>query len=194
MQRFAVAQTRRILRLFRQQEFRHLRFHVLNPPAPRAYSADNRSAEITFQNRDIELQPAPVRIVRHIEYKQHRHAEFRKLSRQIKIPLGISGVDDIQDQVNLLRQQFIECDFFFRRGGRQAVNTRQVNDFHFNGTDMAHSGFPLDRNPRIVPDMLVGSGEIIEYCSFPAIRVSSQRHPKFLLHNGSHLSCFIRKN
>ena len=37
---------------------------MLNPPAPRAYSADNRSAEITFQNRDIELQPAPERIVR----------------------------------------------------------------------------------------------------------------------------------
>ncbi|MPN26454.1 hypothetical protein SDC9_173879 [bioreactor metagenome] len=105
------------------------------------------------------------------------------MGSEIEISLRVSGVDHIENEVDVAIKQFMERDPLFGRRGREAVNPRQVDDFRLETVDFANSGFPLHGHTGIVAHMLTGSGESIEYGAFPAIGVAGKSDPEnFALH------------
>ena len=144
----------------------------------------DRSAEETAQLFKIEVQPALLRIVDHIEHQQHRQVKFGQLRGQVKVALGVAGVDDVQDQVDPAVQKLLKRDLLLRRGVRQTVNARQVDDLDLEIVDPAHAALAFDRHAGVVADMLPGAGQLVENRGFSAVRVTRERDPvNMLIHD-----------
>ena len=122
--------------------------------------------------------------ITHIHCQDHRNAELYQLCCQVKIPLQISAVDDIEDCVRPLLDQIIAGDDFLQCIRGQRINTGKVRDDHsVVFLQLSFLLFHCDAGP--VSDKLIGSCQCIEQCCLTAVRISGKSN------SYCHLCCFL---
>ncbi len=125
----------------------------------------------------IKFQPVFLGVIDHIEHQHHRQIQLGELRGEVKIPLGVAGIDHVEYQIDLSVQQLAEGNFLLRGRGGEAVDTRQIDELHGEILDPAGAAFPLDRDARIVSDMLPGTGQRVEDGGLAAVGIPGQSHP-----------------
>ena len=150
---------------------------LVDPLPGKSNRRDDRSAEKSAEFFKIKFQPAFFRVIDHIEDQHHRQIQLGELRGEVEVSLGVAGVDHVENHIDLTVQQLPERHLLLRRRGGEAVDARQVNQFHRKILNPAGSAFPFDGNPRIISDMLPGSSQRVEDGGLAAIGISGQRHP-----------------
>ena len=91
---------------------------IIHSVSGRTDRLDDRSSKKGGEFLEINLQPALLCIVDHVEHQHHRKIQLRQLRRQIQIALRISGINHVQNQIDPAVHQFPERHAFFRRRRR----------------------------------------------------------------------------
>jgi len=121
-------------------------------------------------------------LVAHIEGQYERHAQFHELDRKVQVPFEVRGVDNVHDHIGLFVDEKISCYQFLGGIGRQAVCPGQIDDLHFHIAIPTIAFFALDRDAGIIPYVLSGAGEFIEYSCLPRIGVACKGNDDLWFH------------
>ena len=126
----------------------------------------------------------------HVEHV-HRHdggqPQFQDLADEVQMPLEVRGIDDAEHDVDrpdvgLPLQEHLDGDHFVARSGRQAIKSRQIDQFEPPPLLLHPPGLLFDRDARIVADVLVDSHQGAEERRFARVRIADQgnRQRRFL--------------
>ena len=146
----------------------------------------DRASQSFLQPLHIDLNPALIQEIRHIQGDHYRDAEFQHLRGKIQISLDVRRIHQIQDRIRMILHQIITADDFFQCIWGEGINTRKVCDNDIL-LPFPSSFFLFHGNARPVSDILICACQSIKHGSFSAVRVSCQRN--FSCHN--HLPLFL---
>ena len=163
--------------------------------------SDHRHAQPLFQPGQINGISVAAHLVHHIEGHHHRPSQLQKLQCQIKVPLQIGGVHNVDDHVRLIPDDEIPGDDLLHGVGAEGIDARQVHDGHVavlirnrlallllpaHPPGEAHMGLSavvmvqhgagllLHRYAGPVAHVLVGAGQLIEKSGLSAVLVACQ--------------------
>ena len=125
---------------------------------------DHRHAELCLQSLGIEFQSVTLRQVDHVQRDDRRQPKLDQLQREAKMVVEVRRVDDDQQRVGcalalLAAEQHVARDRFVRAGGIQAVGARKIDHLDRSAVGKRQPArFPLNRDPRIIADLLPRAG------------------------------------
>ena len=73
--------------------------------------------EGVFQLLHVDFNAVPLSLVHHVEVQDKRDTVFHKLNRQEEVAGNVRGVDDVYDDVRLVRLEVVANNLFFLRAG-----------------------------------------------------------------------------
>ena len=121
---------------------------------------------------DIELVSSCFGLVAHIESEHEGYARFHELDREVKVPLKIGRIDDIDDHIGLLIHNEVPCYEFLGRIRGQTVSPGQVDKLEFHVFVPTVAFLALNGDAWIIAHMLPCTGQVIEDGSLSRIWIS----------------------
>lgn len=123
-----------------------------------------------FQFVDADRTAVGPYLIHHIQRQDHGNSQLHELHGQVQIALNIRGVDNIDDPGRPGFHQEIPGYNFLTGIGRQRINPRQIGNRSFrimaNGPVLS-----IDGDTGKIPDMLLGTGQLIKQGRLAAILV-----------------------
>ena len=127
------------------------------------------------------LVPGGKLVICHSESKEkinthhHRHADLGELRGEVEVALDVHAVHDVQDRGRLLVHEEVARDLLLQRVGGERVDARQI--LHDDVlVPLEPAVLLLHRHARPVPDVLVGSRQLVEERRLAAVRVARKRN------------------
>jgi hypothetical protein len=141
--------------------------------------ADDRNPETAREQGRVDGDPGPVRRIGHIERDDHGQAEVGHLRGEEKIAHHIGCIDHADYGVRFffaveVARQEIERHAFIGRRCRKAVSAGEIDKGEDAPATFPGSGFFFDRDTRVVPDFLAGTGQAVEKGRFARVRIADQ--------------------
>ena len=140
-------------------------FERVDPVFARSDHAHHGATEFARKRVEVDREAVLLGDVEHVHDDEHRDLHLDQLRREVEIALEIRGVDDVDDELGLARQDVVAGDAFVfarsvRRGDR--IDARQVDEVDRNGAVREAADFLVDGDARPVADFLVGAREGVE--------------------------------
>ena len=145
------------------------------PPALLRADAHDLAVEALFELREVDLVARALHEVHHVDGHHHRHADLGELRSEVEVALDVHAVHDVQDRGRLLVHEEVARDLLLQRVGGERVDARQV--LHDDVlVPLEPAVLLLHRHARPVPDVLVGSRQLVEERRLAAVRVARKRN------------------
>lgn len=97
-----------------------------------------------------------------------RQMQFHQLGSQVKIPLQVGGIDDIDDRIRCIQRQIIARDDFLDCVWGERIDARQIDDLRLAVMQQC-AGFLFDRNPGQLPTRWVEPVKWLNKVVFPLL-------------------------
>ena len=148
------------------------------------HNGHHRHAQGTAQPLDIHRAAVGAHLIHHVQRHHRRDPQLQQLQGQVKVPLNVGGVHNVDDAVRLLVQDEVPGDDLLLGVGPQGVDARQVHHRAvFLSLHLAH--LLVHGDPREIAHVLVGAGEGVEQGGLAAVLVSYQGQNHFPSTSGS---------
>ena len=145
----------------------------------------DRNSERRLQIVYADRAAVRAHLVHHIQRQDHRNPKLHELHGEVKIPLDVGGVDDIDNAARAgIQKEIARYDLFTRIRG-QRINTGQIG----------HGGFRMiadrtvlavDGDAGKISDVLIGARELIEKGRLAAVLIAGKgKGKRFSLRNGA---------
>ncbi len=141
---------------------------------------DHRHAQRRCQRGGIDPQAVARRHVDHVERQHHRAPELFELQHEAQMVFDVAGVGDHDQRVGqpfarLASQHDVARHLFVGAGRIEAVGAGQVDQFD-RAPVVQHqpSRMPLDRDARIIADLLPRAGQRVEQRGLAGIGIADQ--------------------
>ena len=142
---------------------------------------DDRHAELGGEPRDVDLDAAPLREIEHVEHQHHRAPGALELEHEAQREPQVGGVGDAQQEIGHALageppKHHVAGDLLVGAAAAQRIGAGQVDQVDAAaGRGEQQAGLALDRDARIVRDLLPAAGERIEQRGLAAVRRADQR-------------------
>lgn len=119
---------------------------------------DNRYLQAPGEFGRIEAQASPLGGVDHVQRQDQGNAQLEELDGQVKIPLPIRGIHDVDDYAGSVVDEEIPRHQFFQRVGCERIGAGQVHQSNLRAVQVAEAFLLFDRDAgvevtRILLDM-----------------------------------------
>ena len=152
---------------------------------------DHRHAKFAGQRRGIDYQPVARRQIDHVKRNHHRAAQFDHFQRKHQMLFKVRGIEHQHQHfgrrlTRKLAKDNLAGNLFIGTGSGQSVAAGQISQFNRLPRWQHQSpGLALNRDARIVGDLLPRSGQRIEQRAFARVRVADQRSAAPFAHAGA---------
>ncbi len=146
------------------------------PPLLGRGGADDRDAELLRQERDVDLQPHPLRLVHDVHHQDHRQPRLHQLEGHDQHPLQVAGVENVEHHVGALGQENFTGNPLLFGDGQDGIHAGGVDDLPGAPLEGGTAPGDLHRGARIVGNRHIGPGQGIEEHALPHVGVSHQGH------------------
>ena len=145
---------------------------LVDAAAARGHDAYHGAAQVLAQVLHVDAQAALLGQVHHVEGQHDGGLEFEQLDGEVKVPLQVRGVNDVDHDGRPLVEDVLPRDGFIDRQGAERVDTRQVHDANL-GVAVAIGSFQaFDGHAGPVAHALPRTGQIVEERGFAAIGIA----------------------
>ena len=140
------------------------------------YDTDHGHAEALLQQRQVERDAAPPRLIEQIHAYQHPMRQREDLQHKRKTALQTRGVADHDDGLCLARGEKVPGQRFFGRAGVQRIGAGQVDQRIAPRRALADAGGPRDGLAGPVAGVLPKPCKAVEERAFADVRAARERH------------------
>ena len=134
---------------------------------------DHGHAEHGFHFIDLEGTAVAGDFVHHIQGNYHRRLHLQQLHGKIEVTFDVGGVDDVDDGFGLLVQNKIPGNQLFTGIGRHGIDSGEIGNQSI-GLTPDYPVLTIYRNTGKIPDVLIGTGQLVEQGRLAAVLVSDQ--------------------
>ena len=124
----------------------------------------------------VQLVPAFLKLVVHIQSHHYARVHINQLSGQKQVALQIAGIHDIEHQVGLLVHNIIADVELFRRIFSEGIGARQVHKVYGITLMMECAYLGIYRDAAVVAHLLVKAGGKVEEGCLAAVWIAHQSH------------------
>ena len=151
---------------------------IVDVSATMRLTRDDRQAQSAAEFFDIDADAASLRHVPHVQHEHGRQTEIEHLTDEVQVPFEVRRIGNADHGVNLpdIRlspEQHFDRHHLVERARRQAVRSRQIDEFDFATRMFEVADLFLDRHAGIVSDVRMDPGECGEERALAGIRVAN---------------------
>jgi hypothetical protein len=152
----------------------------------------DRHAKLVRQALDVDRDATLAGDVHHVERQHHRPADALQLEREPQRQPKIGGVADADDQVGRdlalqPAQHDVACDLLIRGPRAQGIGAGQIDHVDRAARRRRErADLLLDRDARIVGDLLAAAGQGVEQRGLAAVGITDERDDRRGDDGGAH--------
>ena len=142
----------------------------------------------SVRSAGVELEPVALGEIDHVQRDDRRQAELDQLERKSEVVVEVRCVEDDDQRVGLAlallpAQQDVARDRFVGARRIEAVGAGEVDHFDRPAVGQRQAaGIPLDRDARIIADLLTRAGQRVEQRALAGIGVAGDGNERERVH------------
>ena len=133
----------------------------------------HRNSQHIFHLINADGPAVSSHLIHHIERQHHGHIQLHQLQSQIKVPLNIGGIYNINNPFGVFVQNERPGHHFLAGIGRHRINPRKVCDQGI-AVSFDYAVFPVHSDTGKIPHMLICPCQLVKQCGFSAILIPCQ--------------------
>ena len=141
------------------------------------------------QTHMVDVVPAPLCLVEHVECAHHAQVHVDELCGEIQVAFKVRGVEHVQNDVGRLLYYLSPDIHLFWAVGGERVCAGKIDDVELISLKLRDALFRLYGDARVVAHPFARPRHKVEERCLPAVRISHKRHVDVvspLLHGGGH--------